>query len=373
MKFIADQNMPYLAETFGVHGDLVLCNGREICRDDLAGAEVLLVRSITRVDRQLLQATGIQFVGSATIGIDHLDTTWLEANNITWAHAPGCNADAAAQYTLAMMWLACERLERDFRQQTVGIVGRGNVGGRLEHLLNVLNIPVMSCDPPLQDTGEQNLVSMNEVCGNSIISLHTPLTGSGTYPTRDLFDTNLLAKLDADTLVVNASRGGVIEKTGLSEQLLSGRLNAALDVWPDEPFIEPDMLDAVIVATPHVAGYSREGKLAGTQMIYKAFCERFAIEPLITTASETKTVELVYSPTKSDDEALQHAILASSQIVRDDHALRNQPGLSKNAGRIHIDSLRKAYPERFEFKSHRLHGISATSARLFRQLGFQID
>ena len=165
----------------------------------------------------------------------------------------------------------------------------------------------------------------------------------------------------------------MIEKTGLLDQLLSGRLNAALDVWPDEPFIDPDMLDAVTVATPHVAGYSREGKLAGTQMIYKAFCERFAIEPLMTAASETKAVELVYTPTHSDDEALQQAILASSQIVRDDHALRNQPGLNKNTGRIHIDSLRKAYPERFEFKSHRVHGISETSARLFGQLGFQID
>ncbi len=365
--------MPLLAETFGRHGEVQLFNGREICRADLAGAEVLLVRSVTRVNESLLSGTGIRFVGSATIGIDHLDTAWLEANNITWAHAPGCNANAASQYALAMMWLACERLQRDFRRQTVGIIGRGNVGGRLEQLLKVLNIPVKSCDPPLQDLGEPQLVCLDEVCTNSIISLHVPLTGSGKYPTKNLLDSKQLEKLRPGTLLVNTSRGGVIEKAGLLAKLYSGQLQAALDVWPDEPFIEAEMLEAVTVATPHVAGYSREGKQAGTEMIYRAFCKVFALNSVGDPASGFETLTLDFPPATTADEVLKTSIQSSSQVERDDAALRELPPFNPGDNRVHIDSLRAAYPERYEFKSHLVRGLPDADKNLMEQLGFKTD
>lgn len=371
MRIIADKNMPKLEGTFGCHGEVVRLNGREISRPDLDNAEVLLVRSVTRVNRQLLQGTGIRFVGSATIGIDHLDTAWMEANNITWAHAPGCNADAAAQYALAMMWLACERLHRDFRQQTVGIVGRGNVGRRLEQLLKVLNIPVMSCDPPLQEKGEQNLVCMDDACNNSIISLHVPLTNSGKYPTKGLFNAGRLESLNPGTLLVNTSRGGAIEKKALLAQLRSQRLQAALDVWPDEPFIEAEMLEAVTVATPHVAGYSREGKLAGTGMIYSAFCKTFSLDPAGDPMSAIKAQTLNFPPATPAWEVLKQSVRSSSQVRRDDAALRELEPLKAGEKRVHIDSLRAGYPERFEFKSHLLQGIADADAGLLRQLGFK--
>jgi len=373
MKIVADKNMPLLAETFGRHGKVQLLNGREICNTDLADAEVLLVRSVTRVNEDLLSGTGIRFVGSATIGIDHLDTAWLEANNIAWAHAPGCNANAASQYALAMMWLACERLHRDFRQQTVGIIGRGNVGRRLEHLLKVLDIPVMSCDPPLQDLGEQQLVSMDEVCANSIISLHVPLTIDVKYPTKNLLDSQLLENLQPNTLLVNTSRGAVIEKTGLLAQLGSGRLQAALDVWPDEPFIETEMLDAVTVATPHVAGYSREGKQAGTEMIYQAFCKAFALNSPNRPTSGFETLTLDFPPATTANEALNQSIRSSSQVFRDDAALRDLPPFSHIDNRVHIDKLRATYPERYEFKSHLVRGLPETDKNLMIQLGFKTD
>jgi len=371
MKIIADKNMPKLTETFACHGKVLRLNGREISRSDLDNAEVLLVRSVTRVDQQLLEGTGIRFVGSATIGIDHLDTAWLEANNITWAHAPGCNANAASQYALAMMWLACERLNRDFGQQTVGIIGRGNVGRRLEHLLKVLGIPVMSCDPPLQDEGEQQLVSMEEVCGNSIISLHVPLTKSGKYPTNKLFNSRQLERVNPDTLLVNTSRGAVIEKTALLEQLRSGRLQAALDVWPDEPFIEAEMLELVTVATPHVAGYSNEGKQAGTEMIYSAFCETFNLKPVSDTESGITTPTLSFPPATPTDQVLTQSVQSSCQVIRDDAALRELPPINAGDRRIQIDGLRAAYPGRFEFKSHLLRGLVDPDANLLRQLGFK--
>lgn len=371
MKIVADMNMPALQTTFGLHGKLVRLEGRSICRADLSDADVLLVRSVTQVNADLLHDTNVAFVGSATIGVDHLDTHWLEENNIAWANAPGCNADAAAQYTLAMMWLACERLHRDFRQQRVGIIGRGNVGRRLEHLLTALAIPVMACDPPLQDQGEPQLVSLLEACANSIISLHVPLTHTGKYPSKNLFDREQLAALHSDTLLVNTSRGGVIEKAALLAELQSGRICAALDVWPDEPFIASELLDAVTVATPHVAGYSREGKRAGTEMIYQAFCKTFTFTTPELPGTNTDTVKPGFPPSTSADEIVQRLIHSSCPVARDDAALRALPRSSRGAGQVQFDSLRSAYPERREFKSHLVPGTTGETAKQLIRMGFK--
>jgi len=363
MKIIADLNMPRLDETFGHHGTINRLDGRGIKHDDLVDADVLLVRSVTRVGADLLQGTRVRFVGSATIGIDHLDTDWLEENNIAWAHAPGCNANAAAQYTLAMMWLACERLQRDFRQQTVGIIGRGNVGKRLEHLLQALDIPVMACDPPLQDQGEQRLVSMQEACANSIISLHVPLTRTGKYPTRDMFDQEQLAALAPGTLLVNASRGGVIEEGALLVHLQSGHIHAALDVWPREPFIAPELLDLVTVASPHIAGYSIEGKHAGTEMIYQAFRSTIADDTNNRRSTNGDTVTMECLSSTPANELLQQLMHSSCPVARDDAALRVSPD--------QFDKLRSAYPVRHEFKSHLVRGVTGKKASLLRQMGFK--
>ena len=373
IKIIADENIPALDETFGRHGKLQRIDGRNVCRPDLSHADVLLVRSVTRVNADLLRGTNIRFVGSTTIGIDHLDTAWLEANNIAWAHAPGCNADAAAQYTLAMMWLACKRLQKNFRQQTVGIIGRGNVGQRLEHLLQVLDIPVMACDPPLQDLGEANLVSMHEACANNIISLHVPLTHTGKYPSKNLFGPEQLAKLNLGTLLVNAARGGVIEATALQAQLKSGRLHAALDVWPDEPFIAPELLAAVAVATPHVAGYSYEGKQAGTEMIYQAFCSAFACPRGAQPTIKTQVVTTDLSPTTSADEGVLSLLQSSCPVARDDASLRALCYLSHNGGLIQFDGLRTSYPQRHEFRSYLVTGATGTTASRLNRMGFQTD
>jgi len=371
MKIVADQNMPLLDETFGRHGEVLRLDGRKICRADLKGADLLLVRSVTRVTQELVEDTGIRFIGSATIGIDHLDTAWLDANNIPWAHAAGCNADAAAQYALAMMWLACDRLHINFRQQRIGIIGRGNVGRRLEHLLNVLDIPVRACDPPLQESGEDDrLVSMQEVCTNSIISLHVPMTRTGSHPTADLLDRQRLDGLQPGTLLVNTSRGSVIEGSALLTQLRSGRLHAALDVWPDEPYIGQKWLDAVSVATPHVAGYSLEGKRAGTEMIYQAFCKTFAFEAGGQPTTNTEDVTLSFPAQATAEHVLKQIIQSSCPVFRDDASLRAAARLQAEGDCIQIDSLRASYPVRREFKSHLIQ--ARPEADQLRQLGFKV-
>jgi len=363
MRIVADENMLLLNETFGRHGKVVRLKGREISRADLEDADVLLVRSVTRVGRALLEGTAVRFVGSATIGTDHLDTAWLEERGIAWAHAPGCNADAASQYALAMIWLACERLGKTLRDQHVGIVGRGNVGGRLARLLQALGVNVAACDPPLARAGEPGLVDMERVCDTDIISLHVPLTTSGDYPTRDLFGPVRLRRLKRGTLLVNTSRGGVVDAPALLARLQDGRLHAALDVWPDEPLIDADLLEAVCVATPHVAGYSVEGKQAGTLGIYEAFCRTFSLSGKAAAPRKpAETAGPVY-------ETLKQALTASCPVARDDAALRAELARHPGRGQVNIDPLRTAYPPRHEFGACR---VAAGADGQAAALGFQV-
>ena len=190
-----DRNIRAGGETFARHGEVLRLDGREIAPAHLRDAEALIVRSVTRVDQALLADSAVRFVGSTTIGTDHLDIGFLERAGISWASAPGCNADAAAQYTLCMLWLACERLGRRLAEQTVGIVGRGNVGSRVLTLLSSLGCRVVANDPPLADTGVTGLAPLDEALACDIVSLHVPLTHGGPHPTWRLIGARQLAQM----------------------------------------------------------------------------------------------------------------------------------------------------------------------------------
>jgi len=365
--------MPALDETFAAGNELVRLNGRRIIDEDVKDTDVLLVRSITRVDASLLENSKVRFVGSATIGIDHLDTQWMSANNIQWANAPGCNADAAAQYTLAMMMLACARLNKDFLQQSVGVIGRGNVGSRLVRLLQALGMSVVACDPPLQDMGQADLVSMAEACGQNIVSLHVPLTHDGPCPTQHMFNQQQMSKLPNGTLLVNAARGGIVDAGALFGELANKRLHAALDVWPDEPYVVCELLDQVVVATPHVAGSSVQGKRNGTYMIYQSFRQKFPAETpaLDILAPQSPTAGILdFSADHSLQEVLHQLIQASCPVARDDQAIRSLIDRSPGAQRVQIDSLRSHYPRRHEFTSWAFRGVASPIASTLNRLGF---
>ena len=221
MKFVMDRNIRAAAETFDRLGEVVRLDGRAIARGDLAHADTLIVRSVTRVDAALLEGTPVRFVGTTTIGTDHLDIPWLERNGIAWASAPGCNADAAAQYTLAMAWLASERLGRELKGMRAGIVGCGNVGSRVRRLFHALGLETVANDPPLEDAGQGGFVSLGEALDSDIVCLHTPLTRSGPHPTHHLIDADALAQMRPGALLVNAGRGDVIDGDALLRALQS--------------------------------------------------------------------------------------------------------------------------------------------------------
>lgn len=339
MKIFADSNLVYLDQTFARHGDIVRIPGRNIKANQVRGADVLLVRSISQVNQALLAGSGIKFVGTATIGTDHLDTDWLDENGIRWASAPGCNADAASQYTLAMILLACERLERDPKKQTVGIIGHGNVGSRLRHLLDALGIPSVACDPPLKDRGWPGLVSMDEALAQDIVSLHVPLTRDGPCPTFQMINKLTINQMHQGALLVNSSRGDVTHGGALLVALHSGQLQAALDVWPGEPAIDTALVQASVVASPHVAGYSVQGKQSGTLQIYESFCEWQGIEtsPVVTAPSERQT------GSDYDPDQLAHLIIHSCEVARDDSDIRRLAGLPPGDVAAGFDQLRKTY------------------------------
>ena len=367
MKIVIDRNIPGVDETFAQHGDIERVDGRSLDRRQLINADALITRSITRVDAGLLEGTPVRFVGTATIGTDHLDTSWLEQRGITWASAPGCNADAAAQYTLAMIWLACERLGLNPPDQRVGIIGRGNVGSRLQKLLAVLGISCVANDPPLADSGTSGLVSLDEALAQDIVCLHVPLTRHGPHPTFRMIGSERLAQMHDFALLVNTARGGVLDGADLLSQLNSGRLHAALDVWPGEPQIDPELIKATTVATPHVAGYSIDGKLNGTLMIYKAFCAWLDELPVTAVDDDNEVLELDF---RAVDKPISSALEAACFVQRHDSAMRRLTDLAPNERATMFDRLRREYPSRRDFRAWRIHSLDNNVASTLIKLGF---
>ncbi|NCF63010.1 MAG: DUF3410 domain-containing protein [Gammaproteobacteria bacterium] len=367
MKFIVDRNIRAAEATFGQHGELIMMDGRSIRKRDLADADALIIRTATRADEQLLHDTPVGFVGTTSIGTDHLDIPWLVRQGISWANAPGCNADSAAQYTLAMTWLACERLGRNLQDLRVGIVGRGNVGSRVQKLLAALGVRTVANDPPLADLGEPGLVSLEEALDQDIVSVHVPLTREGPYPTLRFLSTPQLARMPDGALLVNTARGDTMDAKPLLSELKSGRLHAALDVWPGEPVIDPQLLNATTVATPHIAGYSDDGKRKGTLMVYTAFCNWADLEQ---SRYEAPSGEPLKLDVDSGNKGISQILEATCFVNRHDQAMRRLQGLNQSAATAEFDRLRKEYPLRRDFHAWTVRCRDQETADTLGKLGF---
>lgn len=369
MRIVADENIPGLEVTFGQFGDIFRLNGRQLRPSDLKQADVLLVRSVSRIDRTLLAGSSVRFVGSATIGTDHIDSNYLQNAGIHWCHAPGCNADAAAQYSLAMILLAVQRAGLDLAHIRAGIVGMGNVGSRLFRLLSLMKVgEAVACDPPLAQAGKKGLVNMETIADCDLISFHVPLTHKGPHSTAGLGNEKFFSSLKHGTLLINSSRGDVLEAAALQQWLSKGKGQAALDVWPGEPNIAARLLNHVTVATPHVAGYSLDGKLNGTRMIFSQFLEWQGIKPPkpippLAPPPESLSVDVTGSVTA--------AVLASCPVEADDRAFRDCLSGKGQITAVEFDALRKNYAVRRDFTGKQLpRDIDPGRAKTLESLGF---
>jgi erythronate-4-phosphate dehydrogenase len=319
LRIVADANIPYLHDAFGALGEVVTMPARELVASNVREADLLLVRSTVRVDAALLAQSRVRFVATATIGIDHLDTAFLDGAGIRWASAPGSNADSVVQWFAAALLSTAARLP-DVASRQLGIVGVGNVGSRIERLFRALDVkPPLLCDPPrARREGAAGFVSLDEVFERcDLVTLHVPLTRSGEDATFHLVDARRLRK---DAVLINACRGEVLD----SASALAVANPLLLDVFEGEPAPDPRLVARAAIATPHIAGHSLDGKANGTKMIYDAACAFLGVAPTWTPRQSLPPPPGPIVVDRRDDgvAAALQAVAAGYDIAADDAAMR---------------------------------------------------
>ncbi|MBB1270333.1 4-phosphoerythronate dehydrogenase [Shewanella sp. SR44-3] len=373
MKIVADENMPFVQALFGELGDVVSVNGRSLSAKDLKDADVLLVRSVTKVDQALLQdCTSLKFVGSATIGTDHIDQDYLKHRDIPFANAPGCNATGVGEYAFIAALELAEREQVNLKDKVIGIVGAGNTGLAAAKCFSAFGNKVVVCDPfKTQDMLDFPLVDLDELIQQAdIISLHVPLTEAGPYKTWYLFDSARLESLRPSTWLFNCCRGEVIDNQALIKfKQRRDDIKLVLDVWQGEPHPMAALVPLTEFATPHIAGYSLEGKARGTFMLYQALAATLEL-PVNASLDEllpTHFVDQMRLATQT--ELTQGHLLSLARLVydlRDDDRNFRQAFNQANG----FDQLRKNHTHRREFSALTLASSGGCEVNWLLRLGF---
>ena len=384
MKIIADQQIPNVAQAFSGCADVTLCHGRDITAERIEDANVLLVRSITAINSNLLEGSQVKYVSTATSGLDHIDLKYLQQNNIGFAHAKGSNARSVAEYVLSSLFVLADQHDFKLKDKTVGLIGCGEVGSRVVAMLETIGVQTIINDPPLKDalvneqSAGERYRDLQELLSADIITLHVPLTEDGPYPTQKLVNADFLAKLNDDVILINTARGCVIDELALKKHLDNHReMKVVLDVWDGEPGIDIDLLSRVEIGTHHIAGYSTDAKYKASDMVFHAICGFYQLD--IPWQSKIKIPEtnlpaLGLSPDMSEEDAIQMAILASYDVRSDAASLRRLPEITMEQRGRYFDELRKNYPVRREFSSTviKLSDSQNMLAEKLRQLGFKV-
>lgn len=350
MNIIADENLAFTDYFFSSFGAIRSLAGRTLTSTDVAHADALLVRSVTKVDDDLLAQSPLKFVGSATIGTDHLDLSALDKRSIAWSNAAGCNAQAVAEYVITALLYVNPRLMDADASFTLGIIGLGNVGSRLAYMAKLLGWNVIGYDPFIQSDEIQRVEWSELLTSADAISIHVPLTQTGMHPTYHLINTAALAQMKPQAILINSARGPVVAEADLIADIQQTKRQVVLDVFEHEPEISESLLDLITLVTPHIAGYSLEGKARGTQMIYEAFCQNFGFEANKAFETQLPSCEHVFDG-HSLKCVLKEHLKEIYDIARDDANLR----ATLKAGQVDqkaFDYLRKTYPLRREWAAY---------------------
>ncbi len=370
---VADSNIPGSADLFGQLGHVRLVNGRELTPQELGDADVLLTRSVTRVDAGLLAGTGVKFVGSATSGVDHIDLDYLREHDIGFAHAPGSNANSVVEYVLAALASIGDTLERLLAGGVVGIVGYGIIGKRLAAALGSLGIEYRVYDPWLVQADIQKASTLERVLKADVVSLHCSLTDRRPWPSRHLLGADELAVIGRESLLINASRGPVIDNRALRNRLAThSGPGVVLDVWEREPCIDAALLQRVHYGTPHIAGYSLDGKLLATRMLYEAAALHFGVEAVAASHLAGVREPVAVAAGVHGADLLRALITRFYDIDTDDRNLRAATlSLDSRLAAGGFDRLRRHYPERRELRGARVLAdeLAPVDVRILRALG----
>ncbi|MBN1435731.1 MAG: 4-phosphoerythronate dehydrogenase PdxB [Sedimentisphaerales bacterium] len=380
MKILADENIPYVEEVFGSLGEVRCCAGRNIGNEDIEDAEILLVRSVTPVGPGLLDGTMVRFVGTATIGTDHIDTDYLADRGVAFASAAGSNSNSVAEYVITSLLTMAKQYEWQLAGRTIGIVGVGNIGSKVAQKAFALGMqPVLNDPPRARKEPKKHFVSLEEALHCDIITFHVPLTRGGEDATYHLLNEDRLRTIRPGAVVINSSRGSVVDNAALKKCLQEEYLGpVVLDVWEGEPEIDLELLNLVEIGTPHIAGYSLDGKVNGTMMLYEAVCKLWGCDAQVTAKDllpDPPVGNIELDVAEDNDQALiARAMTSIYDIMRDDASLRGLADQEEKKRGSHFDLLRKQYPVRRESHNTKVivNGVSVALETVLKELGFQV-
>jgi erythronate-4-phosphate dehydrogenase len=373
MKVIVDKKIPFIQGVLERHAEVVYLEGAEISQRDVLDADALIVRTRTKCNRQLLEGSTVRFIASATIGFDHIDSAYCNANKIFWTNAAGCNSSSVQQYVAAVLFHLAEKHRFELAQKTIGIVGVGNVGGKVASLVRALGMRVLLNDPPRERReGAKEFVSLETLIGESdIVTFHVPLNPDGPDKTLQMVDEKLLTRFGKRHILINSSRGEVVSGDALKPVLKNKSIqDSVLDVWEHEPEIDRELLGLIGIGTPHIAGYSADGKANGTAMSVQSFSQFFGLdlaewypERVPLPASTMLEVDCAGQSTQS---VLATLVRRTYDLLTDDARLRISPGA--------FEKQRGEYPLRREFPTYTARLLNAPEhlESVVAAIGFKI-
>lgn len=371
MKIIADENIPYLKGFAEQYGDVTYLPGAAFTKEAIRDADALIVRTVTHFGKEILEGSKVKLICSATIGYDHIDTEYCDANNIKWTNAPGCNSSSVQQYVASVLILLSRKYNFDLSTKTIGIVGVGNVGKKVAAISKLLGMKVLLNDPPREkQEGKGDFVSLDQIKAEAdIITFHTPLTKEGIYKTFHLADEEFFSSLKDNVFIINSARGGIVDtsaiKKALKKQVIRG---AVIDCWEKEPTIDPEYLELTELATPHVAGYSADGKSNATRMSLEAIATFFdldgsSLKNISPLGPDNPYIDL--DTFSNSDNRVYDAMLATYNPEGDCTRLR--------ADISQFKQLRNNYPLRREYLAYTVLNARENERDLLKSLGFKVD
>jgi erythronate-4-phosphate dehydrogenase len=368
MEIIADKNIPYLRGIAEYFGDVRYIAGADFTKENVKEADILIVRTVARLDESVLSETNIKLICSATIGYDHIDTAYCDAHGIAWRNAPGCNSGSVQQYIVSSLLLLAMQKGFTLKDKTIGIVGVGNVGKKVARACEILGMKVLLNDPPRQDMeGGSEFVDLETIKKEAdIITFHTPLFKEGKYKTYHLADKDFFSSLGKDPIIINSARGGIIDtraiKYAISNSLISG---AVIDCWENEPDIDLEYMNMVDIATPHIAGYSADGKANASRMSLNSIAELYNMDasPIGLIKVPEPENPIIYMD-KYDSNRIVRAILETYNPIGDFRRLRDTPGRFKD--------LRNEYPLRREYPAYTIKNALPEEVITLQSLGFNL-
>jgi erythronate-4-phosphate dehydrogenase len=374
IKIVADDKIPFLKGALEQYGDILYLPGREISSDHIKDANALIIRTRTKCNKELLEGSKVRFIATATIGFDHIDRDFCASHNITWQNAPGCNSSSVEQYVLSALLVLSSKKAFRLEESTIGIVGVGHVGTKIERVAKLLGMRILLNDPPRErHEGKFKFVSLERIVQESdIITFHVPLTREGQDTTFHMVNNKFLNNLGKKVHLINTSRGEIIEEKSLKKAIISGRLNSVvLDVWENEPNIDKDLLGIADIATPHIAGYSLDGKANGTKMSVRALSKFFRLgldEWSPDSVPPPKDNNIFIDATgKNQVQIISEAVFKTYNILEDDATFRKSIKT--------FEEQREQYPPRREYGAYTIQLLNDMNSvgSMLAELGFNVQ